>query len=97
MKRKLSIYRQFLEFYTEHCCDNERKISVQVIGNALADVVPKDSEAQLETSEDLEERHKHFDHLAYVDFTKEPKGNLITDLMEFKNGLEVYPVTKTNN
>lgn len=28
----------------------------------FAGVMPKDSEAQPETSEDLEERHKHFDH-----------------------------------
>lgn len=89
---------ELLEFYRANIGDAERKLSVQIIGNAQEkDVdVPNLVETEFEMNEDLETRRKRFDALIYVDFNGEAKGNLIRDLMEFKKTLEVYPVTKTN-
>lgn len=89
---------QLLEFYLTHYGDNERKLSVQVIGNAQGNEpdLSNDAEMELEINEDLETRRKRFDALTYVDFNSEPRGELIRDLMEFRKSLEVYSVTKTN-
>lgn len=87
---------QLLEFYSKYYGENERKLSVQVIGNALANELPDDNEVEFEHSDDLETRRMRFDNLSYVDFINQPRGNLITDLMAFRNALEVYSVTKTN-
>lgn len=89
---------QLLEFYRLHHGNNERKLSVQVIGNAQESGgdASDDNEVELERNEDLETRRKRFDALTIVDFKGEPKGNLIEDLMKFKSGLEIYPVAKTN-
>lgn len=90
---------QLLEFYRTHCdLENQRKLSVQVIGNPEADKIDTNSE-DIESvcgGEDSESRRIRFDALSYVDFNGEPKGNLIKDLMEFRDSLEVYAVTKTN-
>lgn len=89
---------QLLEFHRTHYGNGERKLSVQIIGNAQAmeNDTSDDNELELEPNEDLEARRRRFDALTVVDFKGEPKGNLITDLMEFKNGLEIYPIAKTN-
>lgn len=91
---------QLLEFYCLHHGNNERKLSVQVIGNAHAHTneceISNEIETELVINEDLDTRRKRFDTLTSVDFYGEPKGNLIKDLMKFRKSLEVYPVTKTN-
>lgn len=89
---------QLLEFYKAHRGESERKLSVQVIGNAQVNETDQENnlETEFEVNEDLETRRKRFNALTYVDFNGEPKGQLIRDLMEFKKGLEVYSVTKTN-
>lgn len=50
---------QFLEFYDEHYGKNKCKLSIQVIGNALADQVQEQSEME----PDLETHRKQFDQL----------------------------------
>lgn len=91
--------QQLLEFYLTHFGNNERKLSVQVIGNTqeVENNGADGNEIEFEENEDLETRRKRFDALTIVDFKAEPKGNLIQDLMEFKRGLEIYPITKTNS
>lgn len=82
---------QLLEFYRTHYGENERKLSVQIIGNVQA---TEDNEKESEKNEDLETRRKRFDSLTYVNFKGESKRNLITDFIQFKNSLDVYAVTK---
>lgn len=90
--------QQLLDFYRAYSGEAERKLSVQVIGNAQKKEVdtPNNVEMEFEKTVDLETRRKRFDTLTYVDFNGEPRGNLIHDLMDFKKSLEVYSVTKTN-
>lgn len=81
---------QLLEFYRTHCdAENQRKLSVQVIGNAQADKNDGSAEDLEDEHGDYEARRSRFDQLTHVDFTGEPKGNLIKDLMDFKSGLDV--------
>lgn len=89
---------QLLEFYRTYYGDNERKLSVQVIGNAQAKEVECSNEvdAEFEKDEDLETRRMRFDTLTYVNFSGKSKGNLIQDLGDFKTTLEIHSVTKTN-
>lgn len=89
---------QLLEFYRNHSGDNERKLSVQVIGNALENANDSQHEGETEfgSTEDLEAHRKRFDTITYVNFNGKPKGHFIEDLMKFKDSLEVYPVTRTN-
>lgn len=88
-----------LEFYRMHYGDAERKLSVQVIGNAQEkdNGTSDDNELEASGNEDLETRRKRFDALTIVNFKGEPKGNLIQDLTKFKDSLDVYPVAKTNS
>lgn len=82
-----------LEFYRNHYGENQRKLSVQVIGH----VKPiEHHENQVDSNEDLETRRRRFDSLTYVNFTGPPKGNSITDFMQFRNSLEVYPLSDPN-
>lgn len=77
---------QFLEFCRKHFdTANQRKISIQVIGNTQAD--------EIDTNSD--DITGSFDTLTYVNFTGEPKGHLIRDLTEFLNTLEVYRGSET--
>lgn len=91
---------QLLEFYCTHCdMENQRKLSVQVIGNAQADKNDADNPDDIDLvadDGDFETRRSRFNSLTYVDFDGEPKGNLIKDLMTFKNGLEVC-AARTNS
>lgn len=90
---------QLLDFYRTHCdVENERKLSVQVIGNSHDDKIdPSSDDSDLVDEQgDFETRRIRFDALMYVNLDGEQKGNQIEDLMEFKNNLEVYAVTKTN-
>lgn len=76
---------QLLEFYLGHLdTANQRKLSIQVIGNAQAEEIDSDSDDIIGS----------FDELTYVNFTGEPKGFLITDLMEFRNRLEEYKLNE---
>lgn len=87
---------QLLDFYRTHCdAENQRKLSVQVIGNPQADSNPDDSELVGEHG-DFEASRIRFDALTYAGGNGEPDGSQIEDLMEFRNGLEVHAVTKTN-
>lgn len=85
---------QLLEFYRQNYGQNERKLSLQIIGNAQASEEPKKTDAEIENSEDLESLRMRFDTLTIVEFTGEQKGNLIRDLMDFKNSLEVCSAVK---
>lgn len=90
-----------LEFYKSHYGENDRKLSVQVIGNKIDDIDTNhvdgiDLELDFKKDEDIETHRKGFDSIAYVDFSESTnKGNRIKDLMEFKNTLEIYPVART--
>lgn len=90
--------KQLLEFYKITCGDAERKLSVQVIGNAQEKGCDglDDIEMELKLNEDLETRRKRFNTLNYVDFNGDHHGNFIQDLMDFKKNLDIYSVTKTN-
>lgn len=87
---------QLLEFYQLHRGNSECKLSIQVIGNALNIDDQIDENDDFEKNEDLDTRRKRFDTLTFVPFNGDENGHLITNLMEFKNTLDVYPVTKTN-
>lgn len=91
---------ELLEFYRTHYGDAERKLSVQVIGNSSGEdcenVNGGGDQNDTNRNEDRETRRKRFDSLGYVDFKKPTRGQLISNLMEFKKTLEIYPVTKTN-
>lgn len=76
--------QRLLAFYRAHYGQNERKLSVQIIGNAHA------NNANHETA-----KHVDFDHLSYVAFNGESKGHLVDDYMEFKNRLDIYPTVET--
>lgn len=78
-----------LEFYLNHYGENERKLSVQIIGHIKSNEHHEQPESP---NEDLEIRRKRFDSLTYVNFSKQSKGNLIADFMQFKNSLEKYPL-----
>lgn len=84
---------ELLEFYRANFDDNERKLSVQIIGNSQPN---KSNTLNPEPviNEDLDTQRKRYDALTYVDFYEKPKGNLIHDLTEFKNSLDVYPVVR---
>lgn len=72
---------QLLEFYRTHLdAANQRKFSVQVIGNANA------SESDV-SSCDIDES---LDELTYVNFTGKPKGIFVEDVMEFRSSLPEY-------
>lgn len=78
-----------LEFCRLHHGENERKLSVQIIGNGNANV-PNESGR----SADSDSQPQHFDSLQHVEFNGALKGNLITDFMAFKNNLDIFPTTK---
>lgn len=88
--------QQLLDFYQANYGEAERKLSVQIIGNDQENDMNFVTNGDFEVDEHLEGRRKRFDSLAYVEFNGTPKGNLIKDSAEFKNILEVYPVSKTN-
>lgn len=74
---------QLLKFYRTHLdAVNQRKLSIQVIGNAQAD----ESDGG---SDDIVE---NFETLTHLNFTGEPRGILIEDVMEFRNSLEAYNI-----
>lgn len=77
---------QLLEFYRTHYGQNERKLSVQIIGNGRGNETNKTNETDEETQQNISS-----DALSYVGFNGEPKGHLIDDFMAFKNSLDVYP------
>lgn len=88
---------ELLEFYRSHHGEQERMLSIQIIGNPngndCENVVDGVSDGNGE--KDKEMRQKQFDSLSYVDFKKSTCGKLVSDLVEFKNTLENYPVSGT--
>lgn len=74
----LQLYRTTLD------AANQRKLSIQVIGNKYADESDSDSDDIVES----------FDKLTYANFTGKPKGTLIADLMAFRHSLEKYYIYK---
>lgn len=89
-----------IEFYKSHSGENDRKLSVHVIGNKIDGTDPDyvngiDSELDFNKDEDIETHRKSFDSITHVDFSESTKGNVIKDLIEFKNTLEIYPVART--
>lgn len=91
-----------LSFYRSHCGDKERKLSVQVVGHSNGENCENpnhtyDAADDQNRNEDNETRRKRFDALGYLDFKDAARrGKSIKDLMEFKQTLEIYPITKTN-
>lgn len=82
---------QLLEFYRMHYGQNERKLSIQIIGNVQINethIEQADVQTQQSTSS--------LDGLSYVGFKGESKGHLIDDFMAFKNSLDVYENQKIN-
>lgn len=71
---------ELLDFYRASYGDNQRKLSVQVIGYSN-----KIEGRKLNASAKITSLH-------YLDFDKSVSGNFITNLTEFKSSLEVYPV-----
>ncbi|XP_031638507.1 nardilysin-like [Contarinia nasturtii] len=74
---------QLLEFYRTYHDNEERKLSVQVIGNVQNNANEVDT--------DLVENYdsEKFNNLNYV--------NLIQNLLQFKQSLDIYPIAKTNS
>lgn len=83
---------QLLGFYRMHYGQNERKLSIQIIGNAQINETKKDGTIV----QPEQNSNSSIDELSYVDFNGESKGYLIHDFMAFKDSLEVYPVEKIN-
>lgn len=80
-----------LQFYKLHYGENERKLSIQVIGNPSIETTGEN-----EVSEVTEENGSHrkmYNSLIYVDDGRE---NSIRDIMEFKKTLEICPFSRTN-
>lgn len=83
---------QLFEFYRAHCGPNERKLSIQIIGNAHGNEATNVNAAPLVETQ----RNNHSDGLTYIGFGGESKGNLIDDFMAFKNSLDIYPAERTS-
>lgn len=76
-----------LEFYLKLLNEENRKLSVQIIGNADACNIDEENENYDETCENIES-------LSFVDFTTpKPDTYLITDVTAYKETLELYPST----
>lgn len=75
---------QMLEFYRTHYGNNQRKLSIQIIGNAN------------ETNETNANENSSSDGLTYVAFRGQVKGHLITDFITFKNSLPIHPNENSN-
>lgn len=92
-----------LEFYRMHYGENERKLSIQVIGNKIAANIENENENEIDVvfspndGTDIETQRKRFDALSFVDFEQSINNNLIKDLVAFKNTLEIHPLTRTND
>lgn len=85
---------ELLEFYRSHYGEQQRKLSVQVIGNSSgSNCVSNDISDENETEKNRQ--YKRFDSLCYVGFQNQTGSNVITNVMEFKNALEVYSVAKS--
>lgn len=80
---------EVLSFWRKYSGANERKLSIQVIGDSNA-------RAQRDEAEPVDDSVTDFDNLQYVDFTTGNPGFLVKDVMEFKKSLEVYLIAKTN-
>lgn len=76
---------ELLEFYVKYLNDENRKLSIQIIGNANGSEVTTKNEATDEICRSIEA-------LSIVDFTTpKPDAYLIQDIAEYKKTLEVYP------
>lgn len=84
---------QLLEFYRTYYGDNERKLSVQIIGNGQTN---EQNESESKINENIETHRNRFNSLTYVNFIGKPKGNLITDFTQFKKSLRVFPLPESN-
>lgn len=84
----------FLHFYEQHLMENTKKMSVQVIGRS--DVMEVDSANQTDDDAPVSLFDKRFDKLNFIPMTTADKGLLIQSISDFVNGLDVYPVTRTN-
>lgn len=83
-----------LQFYQSHYGENERKLSIQVIGNPTVENTDENGEDSVsEASKENGSHRKQYDSLIYVDDNRE---NSIRDIMEFKKSLEMCPFSRTN-
>lgn len=82
---------RLLEFYRAHYGENERKLSIQVIGNTKKSDNAKEMDVGTQPKTDDDD-----DGLSYVAFNGESKGYLIEDFMKFKSSLDTYPIKELN-
>lgn len=86
---------ELLEFYRTHHGPNQRKLSVQVIGNKFDGSTSCSGKVD-GCAENVEENRDRFSSVTMVDFDEPAEGTLIRDLRQFKESLEIYPVSRTN-
>lgn len=83
-----------LQFYRSHYGENERKLSIQVVGNATVENTDENGVDSVSgASEENGSHRKLYDSLIYVDDGRE---NSICDIMQFKKTLEICPFIRTN-
>lgn len=84
---------ELLEFYAAHYGSNQRKLSVQVIGNKFHEST--DDGGGDGGTENIEANRARFSCVNIVDFDEPVDGTLIRDLKQFKETLDIYPISKT--
>lgn len=85
-----------LEFYRAHYGDNQRKLSVQVIGNKFnACSTNNATDTDHDCQENVEANRAQFSSVTFVEFDEPVEGNLIRNLKEFKKSLEIYPISRS--
>lgn len=80
---------EFSEFYSSQHGDGLRKLSVQVIGNPNG----KNNDEQNPTQNG--QNGKSFNEFNFVEFKEERAAHLIRNILEFKQTLQVYPISRT--
>lgn len=83
---------ELLGFYLKYLNNENRKLSIQIIGNANGDVDGT-------VDETIMKKCRSIENLSIVDFsTPKPDAYLIRDIVEYKKSLELYPkITNAEN
>lgn len=79
---------ELLEFYKKYSNEENRKLSIQIIGNP-------DACEENDENEEIDDICRKIEKFEFVDFaTPKPEAHLITNIDEFKKKLKFYPDTR---